>query len=118
MRSSWIKRLLLGNAKIGCWYPNLVEDVGFDVGVGCFAIRTQIEVGTVRAMPPDTTYRLTIAAIAGDATVNDALMPGTILCNMIQCPLKCLTFGIAHNVLFPVASLGGRYTFKIDNGLP
>lgn len=118
MRSSWVKWLLLCNAEVWCWYPNFIEYVSFDVGVRRFTIRTQIEVGTVRAMPPDTTDGLAIAAIASNATVNDALMPGTVFRYMIQCPLKRLTFRIAYDTIFPIASLGRWNAFQVVDDLP
>ena len=48
--------------------------------------------------------------------MDDAFMPCTILCYMIQGSLESLTLCIARDLLLPVASLGGRYTPDAING--
>ena len=107
MRPSWIEWFLLGDAEIWGGYPDLVEDVRLDMGVSRLAIRTQVEVGTICAMPPDATNGSAVAAVAGNAPMNHTLMSGAILSYMVQGSLKRLTLGIAYHVVFPVASLGG-----------
>ena len=48
--------------------------------------------------------------------MDDAFVPCTILCYMIQGSLESLTLCIARNLLLPVVSLGGRYASDAING--
>lgn len=105
-----------GNAEIGRRNTDLVEDMGLDMCVGRMAIRTQIKVGTVGAVPPNASDGPVFASIASNTAMNDALMSCTIFCYMIQGSLKGLAFCIAGNLLLPVASLGRWYASDVVDG--
>jgi hypothetical protein len=65
------------------------------VGVCSFAVGTQIKVDAVDAVPSHAADRLFVAAITGDAAVDNTLVPCTFLRNVVQCALECLAVGIS-----------------------
>jgi hypothetical protein len=77
------------------------------MGVGSFASGTQVEIDTVGAMPPGPADRLFVAGITRDTAVNNALLPCTIFCNMVEGTLKGLTVRIEALTVAVVITVPG-----------
>lgn len=61
---------LTGISEKGCRDADLVEEVGFRVGVESLTVLAKVEVDAVGATVPDSTDRHYVAGIAGHATVD------------------------------------------------